>query len=318
MAGRRGHRWGTLVATRPGDPRVAQHEERPPLVGGERLRRTVDRTSAGGPKFHPQTLEDAQRVLTPQLHALQTAVAEMPATLRGARVVFEATVLPNYLANSYFPRELFQEADLVPVGTRSAVAEHITAAREPNERQTKTYLIAGDERSLQQVAGLLSGDIGQRGRLAAARDRLRQFTELRMPTLEEVVRSRPDREVEELLTWEAVLHPAVAAIGRETEQEQEEVFRKWLDHVRALGGDVAQQFRRKVHGLTFVPVRLPADAANLAAQFNPLRAIRPMPAVRPIPPTPLRIAATGEAPPAPPPGQRPQSDLRVAVFEEEK
>jgi hypothetical protein len=303
------------VATRPGDPGPGQREERPPLAGGERLRRTVDRTSAGGPKFHPQTFEDAQRVLTPQLYSLQAAVAEMPATLRGARVVFEATVLPNYLANSYFPRELFEEADLVPVGTRSSVAEHVTAAREPAERQTKTYLVAGDERSLQQVAGLLSGEVGQRGRLAAARDRLRQFTELRLSTVDEVVRSRPDREVEELLTWEAVLHPAVAAIGRETELEQEEVFRKWQDFVRALGGDVALEFRRTVRGLTFVPVRLPANAADQAAHFNPLRAIRPMPAVRPIPPTPLRVAATGEAPPAQPAGQRPQSDLRVAVFD---
>jgi hypothetical protein len=195
------------------------------------------------------------------------------------------------------------------------MAEHVTPARESEARQTKTYLVAGDERSLQRVAGLLSGEVGQRGRLAAARDRLRQFTELRLPELDEVVRSRPDREVGKIPTWEAVLHPAIAAIGRETDEEQEEVFRKWVDYVRYLGGDVAQQYRRRVGGLTFVPVRLPADAADVVARFNPLRAIRPMPAVRPIPPTPLRVAATGEAAPARPSGQRPQSDLRVAVFD---
>lgn len=291
-------------------------EERPPLAGGERLRRTVDRASGGGPKYHPHSFEDAQRLLTPQVSHLQEEVAEMPAALRGARVIFEATVLPNYLANSYFPRELFEEADLVPLGTRATVGQHVTAAREPEERPTKTYLVAGDERSLQRVSELLSGAGPERGRMANARDRLRQFAEVRLPTPQEVVRpSAPGEPAEDLITWEAVLHPAVAASGRFTEEEEAGVFEKWVSFVESLGGEIATDFRRRLRGVTFVPVRLPVDAGEAAAGFNPLRAIRPMPVVRPIPGTPLRLAPTGEVQPQPPAGQRPESDLRVAVFD---
>ena len=40
-----------------------------------------------------------------------------------------------------------------------------------------------------------------------------------------------------------------------------------------------------------------------------------MPAIRPIPPSPLRVRPSGAGAPTPPPGSRPQTDLRVAVFD---
>jgi hypothetical protein len=67
--------------------------------------------------------------------------------------------------------------------------------------------------------------------------------------------------------------------------------------------------------MTFMPVRLPAGAAQEATRFNPLRALRPMPKVRPTPVGPLRVIGTGRQLPAAPPGQRPQTELRVAVFD---
>lgn len=53
------------------------------------------------------------------------------------------------------------------------------------------------------------------------------------------------------------------------------VLGKWAEWVELLGGEVAESYQRSVRGMTFMPVRLPA----------------------------------------PPPGGRPQSDLRVAVFD---
>lgn len=121
---------------------------------------------------------------------LRQAVAETPAALRGARLVFEATVLPNYLANSYFPAELFREADLVAVGTRAAKGPYETKTKTEEDRPTKTYLLAGDERSIIRIADLLEDDAA-RGAARAAQERLRQFDLVRLPTVNEVLRSRP-------------------------------------------------------------------------------------------------------------------------------
>ncbi len=288
--------------------------DRPILTGGEALRRDAERTSGGGPKYHPRSFGQAQAQLTPQVEILREAIEKTPGALRGARVVFEATVLPNYLANSYFPAELFREADLVPVGTRAASGSYETRTRVEENRPTKSYLLAGDERSIGKIAQLLAAHaVG--GAVRAAQERLRQFDLIRLPTLEEVLRSRPELPDEELLTWEAVLHPAVDARGEATAAEHELVLGKWVEWVGLLGGEVARKYERRVRGMTFVPIRLPAGAAEDAVRFNPLRALRPMPKVRPVPIGPLRVVSTGSRLPAPPPGQRPQSDLRIAVFD---
>lgn len=165
--------------------------DRPILTGGEALRRDAERTSGGGPKYHPRSFGQAQAQLTPQVEILREAIEKTPGALRGARVVFEATVLPNYLANSYFPAELFREADLVPVGTRAASGSYETRTRVEENRPTKSYLLAGDERSIGKIAQLLAAHaVG--GAVRAAQERLRQFDLIRLPTLEEVLRSRPN------------------------------------------------------------------------------------------------------------------------------
>lgn len=284
---------------------------RPILARGEALRQDAERASGGGPKYHPRSFEEARERLRPQVEALRQAVAETPAALRGARVIFEATVLPNYLANSYFPADLFREADLVPVGTRAATGPYQTRTRVEEDQPTKSYLLAGDERSIARVSELLAGEVMS----GAARERLRQFDVVRLPDTDEVLRARPDVSAEELITWEAVLHPTVAASGEVTAAERQAVISKWTTWVQQLGGEVAADYQRVVRGMTFMPVRLPAGAAEQATRFNPLRALRPMPKVRPTPVGPLRVVGTGRGLPPPPPGQRPQSDLRVAVFD---
>jgi hypothetical protein len=280
------------------------NRRRPLLAGGERLTQEIKRTQGGGPKTHPRTIEQAVELLAPQLDRLQAEAAETPAHLRGARVVFEATVSPNYLANSYFPKELFAEADLVPVGTRGAVGIYETPKRAPEKRETKTYLLAGDERSLARVNGLLHDDRATRGTAGRARDELRQFEFVKLPSPEETLRSLPEPAAGETIVWEAVFHPLVDRQGRYSEDERRDVLAKWQAHVERLGGEIENRYIRTVKALTFMPVRLPAEAGTEAARFNPLRAIRPMPAVRPIPVSPLRVNATTDAPAEPPAGDR--------------
>ena len=94
---------------------------RPPLVKGEGLRLQVQApVSGGGDKYEPQTVEQAQALLAPQI---ATAVREADAlspTLRARdRIYVEAKLLPNYLAASYFPAELLMHVGAAPVGSRA-------------------------------------------------------------------------------------------------------------------------------------------------------------------------------------------------------
>jgi hypothetical protein len=287
-------------------------QRRPLLAGGEHLSAALDRPNTWGPKRHPRSIEEAIALLTPQVEEVQERVASTPAEMRGARVVFEAKILPNYLANSNFPRDLFAEADLVPVGTRGAVGEYTTPQSPPEQRETKSYLLAGDERSLSRLGGLLRGELGTSRAAERAFESLRQFDAVRLPSAEETLRGLGELSGE-AITWEAVFHPAVDGAGEVTALERDAVWEKWSSLVEGLGGELATAYRRQIKGLTFVPVRLPTDAGPLAAAFNPLRTLRPMPTVRPMPVSPLRVL--DRQAPDPPPGERPQSDLRVAVFD---
>lgn len=285
---------------------------RPLLAGGEHLSSEVERGGGGGEKSHPRSLEQALAILSPQFDAVQQGVAAIPTSMRGARVVFEAKVLPNYVSNSDFPRELFAEADLFPVGTKVATGTYRTPKTDPEERETKNYLLAGDERSFTRLGNFISGELGEGGRAAKARLRLRQFDLLRLPRASEVLRGTMP-PTGETITWEAVFHPSVDGRGALSSSEQNAVWEKWITLVEGLGGEVAGRYRRRVKDLVFVPVRLPVAAATEAAAFNPLRTLRPMPAVRPVPVSPLRVL--DRQGPDPPPGERPQSELRVAVFD---
>src|SRR5207237_826534 len=83
--------------------------------------------------------------------------------------------------------------------------------------------------------------------------------------------------------------------------------------VDELDGVVEREYERELHGLRFMPVRLSRHAIRAAAQFNPLRVIRPMPQLRPIPPAPIRAVAPSTF--ALSPAGPPESGERVAVFD---
>lgn len=284
---------------------------RPLLGGGEKLRFDVDRPTGFSDKANPQTVEEAVALLTPQLEEVREAVASTPMSMRGSRVVIEAKVLPNYLAGTYFPAKLFSAAKLEVVGVRVGRGEYRTKTQ-AEERETKNYLLAGDEASLERFARILRGDIEKSKSARDAYDSLRRFDMLRFPGTEQTLRGeRPTTD--DPVTWEAVFHPVLDEQGGFSLAEREDVWGKWLALVGRLGGEVAVQHRHEVDDLLFVPVRLSSAAATEAASFNPLRVLRPMPSLEPAPVVELRDL--GQAGPDPPPGAAPQSDLRVAVFD---
>ncbi len=288
-----------------------REQRRPLLAGGEHLSGELDRPTSWGPKTPLRSIEEATEILAPQVTLVREKVASTPSSMRGARVVFEAKVLANYLANSNFPKELLGEVDLIPVGSRSEVGEYLSKKKPPEERETKSYLLAGDENSLTRLAAFIGGEVADTRIAKKAQESLVQFDLVRLPGAEQTLRGEAPRG--ETITWEAVFHPAADVRGEFSFAERDSVWEKWLKLIESLGGQVAERYRRQIKDLTFVPVRLPTEAAPQAAAFNPLRAMRPMPSIRPIPVSSLRQVT--DPSPAPPSGERPQSDLRVAVFD---
>lgn len=282
--------------------------ERPLLAGGEQLRQEVERVSGFGPKFHPWTADEARAALRPQIVGLETAFREIVPGLRGDRLVIEATVVPNYIAASYFPQRLFDEADLVVLGSRPVSAPYRTERGDERQQLTKTLIVGATFRSLTRLDQLASQDQPTR-REARLQDEFRPLQDLHLAAPAEVVRDAP--EATEL--YEAVLHPEWNAERREVVPASSETFEKWVAFVESLGGHVVDRYRRAVGGLTFVPIVLDHSQLMRAAAFNPLRVLRPMPKLRPLPLTPLRSVGRPAATPSADP--TPSSSERVAVFD---
>ncbi|MFJ9818746.1 S8 family peptidase [Streptomyces sp. NPDC101151] len=262
------------------------------LVGGEQMSEMVDRVSGGGDKFYPYSVEETREILGPQARSLRDSAVRLDSALRADHVVFEATLLPNFLANSYFPDRLVKLLGLTALGSRPATADLTLRSGTTPDVPTKSLIVAGDDASLSRLANILEGGELNRAERAAAEE-LRQFSEIRLPRREEVFRGA-SADVEDSgharAVYEAVLHPDPDTPGSGRHPITARLFRKFEEYISSLGGEVAATRRDVVGGLTFVPVFLPEDLAEQAAAFNPLRSIRRMPRIRPVPSSPLRSA----------------------------
>lgn len=272
------------------------------LVGGEHMSEMIDRVGGGGNKFHPHTLADSQRILGPQALVLRDAARTLDEELRAGHVVFEVKLLPNYLANSYFPERLVKLLGLTALGSRPATGDLVQRSKTEFDVPTKSLIVAGDNDSLEQLTHILSGGVLNRREKGAAED-LRRFSDIHLPRVTEVVKGLAGDVTElaaEREAFEAVLHPDPDTPGMSRRPLPDEIFGKFERYIRTLGGEVVSDRRDAVGGLTFVPVLLPPGKLKEAAAFNPLRSIRKMPRIRPVPATPLRSAPGVSKPPPPP------------------
>lgn len=285
---------------------------RRPLLGkGELLKTSAPPPSGGGgDKYHPLSAYEAFELLSPQAQDMQTVLGELDDALRGQHVVFEATLQPNYLANSYFP-EIFDTDDLYVVGAKRAKGLYRTKTRAVDDEPTKTLLIAGSVASVMSFADQLKAAPS----VASTKmwEDARKLSVLKLPRPADVVRRVPSETgAGEVITWEAVLNP----IGRNEYEQKlfgDEAFEKWVRHVENLAGHVNIKYRREVDGITFVPIALHVEAIHDAARFNLLRALRPMPRIR-LTVSPI-LRSVASKPRAPSGDTPPTSDTTVAVFD---
>jgi len=292
--------------TTPSPPTVASRRL---LVNGEALRVEVTAPrGAGGEKYEPQSAEEARELLEPQLRAVISTTSRLHSTLRASRHVYvEARLLPNYIAAGQHPGALLAQIGAVPVGSRADKSLYRTRTREV-ETGTRRLILAVTDQGLVTLSDLVASG-GRTRSERTAFEEIRKFDELAVAGPDSIIRSRP-KEAMQLITWEAVLHPA-AVMGQDPAPLDEETLSKWFSLVQSAGGQVHEAFIRTVGGLTFTPVSMASDAATHVAQFNPLRAIRPMPSIRPRPRFGTRAVARLQPPANPSPSQ---DEPVIAVF----
>jgi hypothetical protein len=269
---------------------------RRPLLGkGEGLQHPATRPRGPNDKYHPVSIREAWQLLGPQASRLATGVDSMPDGARGKHVVFEATLLPNYLASTYFPGEVLDRSDVYVVGSRSARAAKKTKTKTEPDQATRTLILAGPPAAVKGFAARLTVEPGS---AAAMKDweQLRRFAAITLPSKEHVIVRRPNGAAV-AATFEAVLTHVFDTPDHE-EEWADFHFRRFAKWVAARGGIVDIDYRRDLRGLSFVPVFLPSDALDAVADFNLLRAIRPMPEIAPLPDDIFRMAATPPTPSA--------------------
>lgn len=291
------------IQTQPG-------RDRQLFVYGERLRVDIEAPpTGGGTHYEPQTAAQARDLLLPRVQAVVSQVAQLPDDYRGDRLYVETQLLPNYLAPSHYPTALLSEVGAVTVGSRAAADVYRTARRE-QETVTRRLILAMDDAGLQRLQRLIDRPGPRRSEQTAFAE-IRKLDDVGMRSPSEVVVRLPD-DIDEVITWEAVLHPLTASEGHAVALSDTAV-EKWFRLVEERGGAGHRDYVRRVGGLTFAPVTLRGSQALDVARFNPLRALRPMPPIRPTPTIFLRAAP---AVVVPPPVPDPVSNApAVAVFD---
>jgi Subtilase family len=282
---------------------------RPMFAGGERLKGKAERPPMRPSAFTPYTAEEVFKNLSPQANRLRQETVSLPASMRGEHVIMEATLYPNYVANSHFLESTFKTHGLYVVGTRLAYAPYKTAKNYKDGETTKAFLVAGEPNNVISLAeDLLDGPGGKKLKW----DEICRLYGVGLPDPSRVVRRVPaGLRPEQAIAWEAILSP----IGR-TEAEKKHfadvAFDRWTRLVESLGGEVGKTSRRTIDGLTFVSFRLSVEGTGRAASFNLLRNIRPIPQIRPIQNNPLRAALPLAHVP---PDVEPMSSERVAIID---
>lgn len=133
-------------------------EPHPLLTKGESLRiEGAERPpSGGGEKFAPQSLDEALEKLTPQVEQVLDQIKQLPDNYRAPNHLYiEARLLPNYLAVSYFPSDLFSEIGAVPVGSRSDTGTYRTR-KKLKEEPTRRIVLAIPDEGINQLHHLMS------------------------------------------------------------------------------------------------------------------------------------------------------------------
>ncbi|MBC7818646.1 MAG: S8 family peptidase [Planctomycetaceae bacterium] len=243
------------------------------LLGrAEKLVRRIDPPPINPAKAHPYTLEQAIARVVPKMDTTAKALAKLPkAACPHDEAVALLALHPAYLAKSYFPANLLDEANLRAVGSRQRILspEAWAIKNPPKEAITAELFVAGKRKDFERFSALASQllDISKSG------IDLRKIEDFRAYPVSERLRTTHPHSDAPL--WEIVLHATEFA-------ESDYILDGFRDYMASLDVKVNLDDRLQAQGLCFLPVRVPRLQIVEVAKFSFLRAAREMPHMRPV------------------------------------
>lgn len=242
------------------------------LIGkGELLTFSIDAPKKGaGEKKHPYTLEEAKASLIPQLEQANAVFSQLP---NGAcpddQAVARITLHPAYIAKSYFPRVLLQQAGLVSVGSRNRRIRprKVVAKTASVEADTTELFVAGTRSALRRLVRqvrLLTAD------MPAAKE-FAQIESIEPMTASDRLRSGWEGAAKDVFEVGLHIPPGDSA---------NLVRAQFSEYAQECGFRVDDRFDFKAGRLLFVPVEGPQSQLAKLALFTLIRVVRPMPRLR--------------------------------------
>jgi hypothetical protein len=245
-------------------------DERLPILGrGETLSEGIPTPSGGGPKRPLRTFDEARGRLLPQFRQLISTVHELDARLRLDSVFFVVALDSEYLAKSYFPKSFELQSLWRFVGSRPWYQETRDDTTLPERRLSRLLYYYAHPQLIERTFERLHG-ITNLGKLEIED----------MGKVDSVYLQGPDDRLIGLYgqydskAVELILHPLPVAERR-----------RCIDKVRVLfEGDQSTRIleswmRGSANEPTFLPAIITQRQLTALGEFNPLRAVRPIPGV---------------------------------------
>jgi hypothetical protein len=243
------------------------------LLGkAERLVRKIQAPKINPAKAHPYEFGVAKERIVPKLAVTATELSALPpGVCPHDEAVALVTLHPAYLAKSYFPDHLLEDAGLRPVGSRQRVVtpDVWTQKHPPDHALTAELFVAGPRKQFDRLAK----DVALWTEDARGAADLRKIEDVRTYPVSE--RIRTTRTKTDAPFWEIILHAS-------EQEESDFILDGFREYLSTLNVTVDLDKRLHAQGLCFIPVRVPRKLIEKVAAFSFLRAAREAPRMRPV------------------------------------
>jgi hypothetical protein len=220
-------------------------------------------------KAHPYTLNDAKRIIIPEIEVANSIFQALPAKACADDLAVARLILhPAYLAKSFFPKLLLDQVGLASVGSRTQRIQprRQTRRNAPPEAETTELFVAGTRSALQSFPAFARG-LNEELPVAEQFARIETFAAM-----------TPSDRLR--LEGANVGHVFEVGLHLPPEGVASDVRALFADYAKDCDFTVNGDFEFEVGRLLFMAVEGDSSGLERLAQFTLTRVVRPMPHLR--------------------------------------
>lgn len=222
-----------------------------------------------GEKNRPYTLNEAQKVIVPQIKATAKMLDNLPVEAKPQGIsVAKLTLHPAFIAKSYFPNLFLRQANLVAIGSKT---ELITPRKQVKKKasthsETTQIFVAGTQEAFNELERYASS-------LYQEHPAALQFAEI-----EEFSAMQPSDRIK--LQTQSNGNVFEVALHLLPDSNTQTLLKYFVVYANSIGYKVVTQYQFIAGGLLFLAVEGSPEGIEHLAFFSLMRVIRPMPFIR--------------------------------------